>query len=88
MQGQVRPLRGFDRLAAAGFSEADIAGIRAQFHAESHAGLDFLPDSSSAPLSAAERASPLPAFLELTRAQWRSRTSDRPAEAGGLTATR
>lgn len=30
--GQIRPLRGFDRLAAAGFSEEDIASIRRQFH--------------------------------------------------------
>ncbi|KZT23399.1 hypothetical protein NEOLEDRAFT_1069434 [Neolentinus lepideus HHB14362 ss-1] len=29
---QIRPLRGFDRLAAAGFSEEDIASIRRQFH--------------------------------------------------------
>ena len=30
---QLRPLRGFDRLAAAGFSASDIAQFRAQFHA-------------------------------------------------------
>ncbi|KZV63903.1 hypothetical protein PENSPDRAFT_589123 [Peniophora sp. CONT] len=30
---QIRPLRGFDRLAGAGFSEADIANFRRQFHA-------------------------------------------------------
>lgn len=32
---QIRPLRGFDRLQAAGFSEEDIASIRRQFHSES-----------------------------------------------------
>ncbi|PCH39812.1 hypothetical protein WOLCODRAFT_116208 [Wolfiporia cocos MD-104 SS10] len=32
---QLKPLRGFDRLAAAGFSEQDIANIRLQFHAHS-----------------------------------------------------
>jgi len=32
---QIRPLRGFDRLQAAGFSEEDIASIRQQFHSES-----------------------------------------------------
>jgi hypothetical protein len=29
---QMRPLRGFDRLAAAGFSEEDIEGMRSHFH--------------------------------------------------------
>ena len=37
---QLKPLRGFDRLAAAGFSEADIANIRLQFHA--HSAGDYL----------------------------------------------
>lgn len=32
---QLKPLRGFDRLAAAGFTEQDIANIRLQFHAHS-----------------------------------------------------
>lgn len=32
---QIRPLRGFDRLQSAGFSEEDIASIRRQFHSES-----------------------------------------------------
>ena len=31
----MKPLRGFDRLAAAGFSEQDIASMRLQFHAHS-----------------------------------------------------
>ncbi|KAF8496099.1 DUF2407 C-terminal domain-containing protein [Gautieria morchelliformis] len=39
---QIRPLRGFDRLQAAGFSEEDIASIRRQFHSESS---DNLPDT-------------------------------------------
>ena len=34
-KAQLKPLRGFDRLAAAGFSEQDIASIRSQFHAHS-----------------------------------------------------
>jgi len=29
---QLKPLRGFDRLTAAGFSEEDIANVRRQFH--------------------------------------------------------
>ncbi|TCD68343.1 hypothetical protein EIP91_010981 [Steccherinum ochraceum] len=37
---QLKPLRGFDRLAAAGFSEQDIASIRLQFHA--HSAGDYL----------------------------------------------
>ncbi|EJF63268.1 hypothetical protein DICSQDRAFT_55569 [Dichomitus squalens LYAD-421 SS1] len=37
---QLKPLRGFDRLAAAGFSERDIANIRLQFHA--HSAGDYL----------------------------------------------
>ncbi|KAI0786128.1 DUF2407 C-terminal domain-containing protein [Abortiporus biennis] len=37
---QLKPLRGFDRLAAAGFSEQDIANIRLQFHA--HSSGDYL----------------------------------------------
>ncbi|THH10064.1 hypothetical protein EW146_g8488 [Bondarzewia mesenterica] len=37
---QLKPLRGFDRLAAAGFSEADIANFRRQFH--SHSSGDYL----------------------------------------------
>lgn len=37
---QLKPLRGFDRLAAAGFSEADIANIRLQFH--THSAGDYL----------------------------------------------
>ncbi|KAI0754789.1 DUF2407 ubiquitin-like domain-containing protein [Daedaleopsis nitida] len=37
---QLKPLRGFDRLAAAGFSEQDIANIRLQFH--THSAGDFL----------------------------------------------
>ncbi|KAG2337065.1 hypothetical protein BDR05DRAFT_806136 [Suillus weaverae] len=32
---QLQPLRGFDRLAAAGFSEDDIANFRRQFHSQS-----------------------------------------------------
>ncbi|OAX33364.1 hypothetical protein K503DRAFT_869599 [Rhizopogon vinicolor AM-OR11-026] len=32
---QLQPLRGFDRLAAAGFSEEDIANFRRQFHSQS-----------------------------------------------------
>lgn len=34
-KAQLKPLRGFDRLAAAGFSQDDIANIRSQFHANS-----------------------------------------------------
>lgn len=37
---QLKPLRGFDRLAAAGFSPEDIANIRSQFHSQS--SRDFL----------------------------------------------
>ncbi|KAI0079503.1 hypothetical protein K474DRAFT_1592044 [Panus rudis PR-1116 ss-1] len=37
---QLKPLRGFDRLAAAGFSEQDIAEMRTQFHA--HSAGDYL----------------------------------------------
>ncbi|OJT12085.1 DSC E3 ubiquitin ligase complex subunit 3 [Trametes pubescens] len=37
---QLKPLRGFDRLAAAGFSEEDIANIRLQFH--THSARDYL----------------------------------------------
>ncbi|KAI0335719.1 hypothetical protein GY45DRAFT_1267027 [Cubamyces sp. BRFM 1775] len=37
---QLKPLRGFDRLVAAGFSEEDIANIRLQFHA--HSARDYL----------------------------------------------
>lgn len=37
---QLKPLRGFDRLAAAGFSEQDIANIRLQFH--THSAGDYL----------------------------------------------
>ncbi|KAI6044920.1 DUF2407 C-terminal domain-containing protein [Pisolithus marmoratus] len=32
---QIQPLRGFDRLATAGFSEEDIANFRRQFHSQS-----------------------------------------------------
>ncbi|KZP23272.1 hypothetical protein FIBSPDRAFT_919127 [Athelia psychrophila] len=32
---QLQPLRGFDRLVAAGFTEADIANFRRQFHSQS-----------------------------------------------------
>ncbi|KAF9240263.1 hypothetical protein BU15DRAFT_87731 [Melanogaster broomeanus] len=32
---QLQPLRGFDRLATAGFSEEDIANFRRQFHSQS-----------------------------------------------------
>ncbi|RPD62575.1 hypothetical protein L226DRAFT_458376 [Lentinus tigrinus ALCF2SS1-7] len=39
---QLKPLRGFDRLAAAGFSEQDIANIRLQFHA--HSAGDYLDE--------------------------------------------
>jgi len=31
---QIRPLRGFDRLSSAGFSQPDIAMLRAHFHGE------------------------------------------------------
>jgi DUF2407 C-terminal domain len=34
---QIQPARGFDRLTAAGFSEADIANFRRQFHSQSSA---------------------------------------------------
>ncbi len=39
-KAQLKPLRGFDRLAAAGFTEQDIANIRSQFHA--HSSGDYL----------------------------------------------
>ncbi|KAI0314069.1 hypothetical protein OF83DRAFT_1138573 [Amylostereum chailletii] len=35
--GQIKPLRGFDRLAGAGFSESDIANFRRQFHSRASA---------------------------------------------------
>jgi hypothetical protein len=31
---QIKPLRGFDRLVAAGFSEEDIANFRRTFHSQ------------------------------------------------------
>lgn len=34
---QLQPVRGFDRLASVGFSEADIANFRRQFHSQSSA---------------------------------------------------
>ncbi|KAG8214392.1 hypothetical protein J3R82DRAFT_9385 [Butyriboletus roseoflavus] len=34
-EAQLRPLRGFDRLVAAGFSEEDISNFRRQFHSQS-----------------------------------------------------
>ncbi|KAF8500799.1 DUF2407 C-terminal domain-containing protein [Russula emetica] len=36
-EAQIKPLRGFDRLAAAGFSESDILNFRRQFHSRSAA---------------------------------------------------
>ncbi|KAF8272756.1 DUF2407 C-terminal domain-containing protein [Lactarius quietus] len=39
-EAQIKPLRGFDRLASAGFSEEDILNIRRQFHSRSVA--DYL----------------------------------------------
>jgi len=41
-QGQIQPLRGFDRLSAVGFSEEDIANFRRQFH--SQASSNYLED--------------------------------------------
>ena len=41
-QAQIKPLRGFDRLAAAGFSEEDIATFRRTFHGQSDG--DYLDD--------------------------------------------
>jgi len=41
---QIKPQRGFDRLASMGFSEADIANFRRQFHSRSlmnYLDLDF-----------------------------------------------
>jgi len=43
-EAQLRPVRGFDRLAVAGFSEADIANFRRQFHSQSNSNyldMDF-----------------------------------------------
>lgn len=34
IKAQIKPLRGFDRLAAAGFSEEDIASFRRTFHSQ------------------------------------------------------
>ena len=39
-EAQIKPLRGFDRLTSAGFSEEDILNIRRQFHSRSAA--DYL----------------------------------------------
>ena len=36
-EAQIKPLRGFDRLGAAGFSEDDILNFRRQFHSRSSA---------------------------------------------------
>jgi len=41
---QIKPQRGFDRLASMGFSESDIANFRRQFHSRSlmnYLDLDF-----------------------------------------------
>ncbi|KAL0961519.1 hypothetical protein HGRIS_006460 [Hohenbuehelia grisea] len=41
--GQLQPARGFDRLAALGFSESDISNFRRQFH--SHSSANYLDDA-------------------------------------------
>ncbi|KAF5345308.1 hypothetical protein D9758_008458 [Tetrapyrgos nigripes] len=41
---QIRPPRGFDRFASLGFTEAEIASIRRQFHSQS--SVDFLDDDN------------------------------------------
>ena len=52
---QLRPVHGFDRLAVAGFSEADIANFRRQFHNQSSSNyldMDFETEEECAsPLS-------------------------------------
>lgn len=42
---QLKPLRGFDRLTTAGFSEEEIANVRAQFHSSRGLGSDAAEDS-------------------------------------------
>ena len=37
---QIKPLRGFDRLATAGLGPSEIAVLRAQFHGERGFGFD------------------------------------------------
>ena len=58
-EAQIRPLRGFDRLAAAGFSEDDILNFRRQFHSRSSA--DYI--STAEFPTEEECASPLPPLL-------------------------
>ncbi len=55
-EAQIKPLRGFDRLAAAGFSEDDIVNFRRQFHSRSAA--DYI--STAEFPTEEECASPLP----------------------------
>lgn len=57
---QLQPLRGFDRLTAAGFSESDIANFRRQFHNESSS--NYL---DSTEFSTEEECSPSPSLFRL-----------------------
>lgn len=51
----MRPLRGFDRLAAAGLTETEIAALRAQFHSQPQ-GLDDVGSGGGTVMNEEERA--------------------------------
>ena len=57
-EAQIKPLRGFDRLASAGFSDEDILNIRRQFHSRSVA--DYL---STAEFPTEEECASASAFI-------------------------
>src|ERR1700749_1602632 len=60
---QLQPLRGFDRLNAAGFSESDIANFRRQFHSQSasnYLDTDFDTEEECRFIQAARRFSRRP----------------------------
>ncbi|KAI0337441.1 hypothetical protein BDW22DRAFT_1339792 [Trametopsis cervina] len=53
-RAQLKPLRGFDRLTAAGFTPEDIANMRLQFHSQS--ATDFLEEDAANPEEYEEHA--------------------------------
>ena len=91
-EAQIKPLRGFDRLAAAGFSEDDILNFRRQFHSRSAADYlstaEFPTDEECACLSHSLIHPPLTLIIHSrdarrgTRARTRGAVDRRPRQRG------
>ena len=82
-KGQIKPLRGFDRLAAAGFSEEDIAQFRRTFHSQHDSDLADPEDDGGD--ENCERPSPLLMWYNSVSNVYQMKNTPATLKSNGLT---